>query len=360
MLFNLWAHLSYFLKDFAFYLILLFVSFALLIFGFYKIYKSSLSQNKKKILLCVIFTVFSLIIVFSGFEAYFRYRYDQSDGLGYLKTNARWHARHVVYNNYFFRDRNFEPTKKEGEVRIGMLGDSLTFGAGIKDVNNRFSNLLEKKLISAGKNVQVYNLGKSGYDTPGEIKVYDGVKHLNFDIIVLGYYLNDAQPENNNQAAIILDTNNQKNSITKLLDNSFFFNFVYWRFTSTYKKTFQDLKTSDLARYHDPQNLARHKEELSTFIKGLQSQNKKVVVIIFPFIHLIGPSYPAYDVHEVMDKFFQEDLNVETIDLLPYLKDKNPRDLMASPFDAHPNGYVHKLAAEKLFEKIAPLLEKTQ
>src|SRR3989344_8860561 len=194
MFFNLSARISYFLADFWPYLILIFVSSALFLLAIYKIFKSELSFRNKKIGSSIIFTFLILIFTFSAFEFYFRYVYDESDGLGFLKVNERWHKRHVVYNNYFFRDLDFNSIKREGVVRIGVLGDSVAFGEGIKNVNNRFSNILEQKLQNAGFKVEVYNLGSSGYDTEGEIEQYQRVKQLNFDIIIWQYLLNDIQP----------------------------------------------------------------------------------------------------------------------------------------------------------------------
>src|SRR3990167_9037388 len=165
MLSKILPRLTYFFSDFWGYLLLCSVALLLFIFGFYKIFKSSLPENRKKIFLSAIFSLLIVIFAFSFFEAYFRYSYDESDGLGFLKVNQRWHKRHVVFNNYFFRDRDFSSIKREGVVRIGVFGDSVAFGEGIKNVNNRFSNILEQKLRDAGKNAQVYNLGTQGYDT---------------------------------------------------------------------------------------------------------------------------------------------------------------------------------------------------
>src|SRR3989344_457571 len=191
MLFNLWARLSYFLNDFSLYLILISLSLLATVIIVILIFKSNLKDINKKLFISAALTILTLILTYSFFEAYFRYIYDASDGLGFLKINERWHRRHVVYNSDFFRDKNFDVNKKEGVTRIGVLGDSITFGGGIEDVNDRFSNILEKKLRAANFNVEVYNLGKPGYDTEGEIQVYDSVKHLNFDIIVWQYFLND-------------------------------------------------------------------------------------------------------------------------------------------------------------------------
>lgn len=357
MLFNLWARLSYFLKDFFLYEVLLTLSFFLFIFLTYKVYKSSSSSFCKKVYFFLISLFFVLILVYSGFEAYYRYRYDQSDGLGFLKVNERWHRRHVVYNSDFFRDRDFAQ-KKPGTVRVGVLGDSIAFGGGINDVENRFSNLLEKKLKNSGYDVEVYNLGKPGYDTDGEIEFYQKVKYLGFDIVVWEYFLNDIQPKGKSTGTPIIIKESKQGKIVKFFsDRSFFFDYLYWRLSQRYNKTLGELRTADLARYSDTAQLASHYEQISSFLQSLKGENTRTVVVIFPLLFFLGPDYPAANIHQMMTEHFLDSGAVDVVDMLDYLKDKNGRDLWASEFDSHPNEYVHKITAEKLFEKIVPLLK---
>lgn len=359
MLFTIWLHLRYFLTDFWAYLTLLFISPILIIAASYKIYKSNFSQKKKKALFAFFFFVLSFIVVFSIFEAYFRYVYDDSDGLGFLKVNERWHKRHVVFNNFFFRDRDFVEDKKEGTIRIGVLGDSITQGDGIKDVSNRFSNLLEKKLLDAGMNVEVYNLGKAGYDTQGEIDVYTSIKHLNFDLIIWEYFINDIQPKEKSTGTPIIVQNSHRAKIFEFISNqSFFLDFLYWRFSTVYDKTILALRSADVNQYKNEFVLERHKQDISRFIKSLKAENKKIVVIMFPSIMLLGQDYPVFT-NEIMLNHFKEN-DVEVINLYDYLKDQSPLKLRASRFDTHPNEVVQALAADKLFEKIKPILEKNR
>lgn len=363
---SLLSRLIYFLKDFSFYLVLIILALLVLSFASYKIYKSGTESKKKQVILASIFTLFMIILVITGFEAYFRYVYDVPDGLGYLKVNRKWHERHVVYNNYFFRDRDFKNDKKEGITRIAVLGDSISFGGGIEKVEDRFSNILEKKLREAGKNVEVYNLGKPGYDTQAEIVEYKKVKHLNFDILVWEYFLNDIQPQGKSTGTPIITENSKKGKIvTFLSDRSVFFDFVYWRFSQRYQKTFQALRTADLDQYKNQQVLEEHKKVISDFAKELEQEDIKTFVIIFPFTFLLGPNYPATDIHKMMGEYFRGQ-GLQTLDLLPdlisssreisSLIDEDRNKLMASKFDPHPNEIVHGLAAQKLFEIISPYL----
>src|SRR3989304_4707165 len=148
------SRLSYFANDFILYLVLICLAFLFFSCAIFKLYRSALSKKRRNLYLSFVSLVFAIILTYSAAEAYFRFVYDESDGLGFLKTNARWHQRHVVTNNYFVRDRDFETAKAEGVRRIGVIGDSITFGGGIKNQNDRFSNLLEDSLNKEGKNVQ--------------------------------------------------------------------------------------------------------------------------------------------------------------------------------------------------------------
>ncbi len=356
MLFNFWAHFSYFIKDFYGYLIALTVASLLLLFLTYKIFESERSLKRKKVYISLVFSAFMLIVCFSAVEGYFRFVYDQSDGLGFLQVNKKWHERHVVFNSNFYRDRDFGQTKKEGVIRIGAIGDSLTLGGGIKDVNNRYTNILEKKLKEAGYNVEVFNLGKSGEDTQEEIADYQKIKYLNFDIIVWEYFLNDIQPLNASTGTTVINNEAVVSPVIKFISQkSYLLDYLYWRLSARYQKTFAELKNADLNRYKEPDTLANHEKQIADFLKQLKEDNKKVVIIIFPFVHLL-PDYPASDVHEEMSRVFREN-GVEAIDLLDYLKGKQAKDLVASRFDFHPNEYVHSLAADRLLEKMLPLLQ---
>ncbi len=314
--------------------------------------------KKRTIFAAILFFVFISFATFSIFEAYFRYVYDSSDGLGFLKVSKKWDQRHVVFNSNFSRDREFNLAKGENEVRIAAIGDSLTYGYGIKDVNNRFSNLLESKLKAAGKNVSVYNFGIPGIDTEEEVDVYtNNVRAFNPDIVVWQYYLNDIQPKDKGESAkIFQDSGKRSQIVAKLSDLSYFFDFLYWRFNSKYAKTFNNLNGSYEAQYANEVKFNRHKEIISKFSDQMHADGRKVIVVIFPLLNLVGNNYPLRDVHNQLDATFRAK-NVEVIDLLDSLDGKKGSDLVASRFDAHPNELVHAIAASKLFDAVLQYLK---
>ncbi len=362
MFITLWGHLSYFLQDFSFYLILLFLSFIGTIIGLLKIYKSPFSNTIKYTLCGLLFTVFSTIFLFSCFEAYFRYKFDQSDSLGFLKVTGRWYQRHAAFNNYQYRDRNFVAEKTPGVVRIGVMGDSNTFGYGIKNPADRFSDVLEKKLKQHGYKVEVYNFGVAGIGTDEEIKEYHRIQHFNFDILVWQYFLNDIQPPHNNAGTTILNNARTINSpiVMYLSDHSFFFDYLYWRLASRYASTFVQLRDSDIQAYGNKALLDAHTQTITSFSQELQEQNKKFIVLTIPFLYFF-PDYPksAVAIHEKMDTMFTDNGAASVVDLLPYLKGKSKQELVVGQYDSHPNEAVHRFAADKLYDAIVPLIEKT-
>jgi len=357
MVFNAFSRLHYFLSDFFLYLVIDAASILIFLFLSYVIFKSRNSTRKKGILIAFLSFLLAFVAMFSFFEAYIRYRYDESDSLGFLKISGRWFNRHVQTNNYFFRDRTFVDRKKEGTIRIGVMGDSLAFGYGIKDVEKRFSNILEKKLQDGKYNVEVYNLSRSGYDTTAEIQEFNKMKFLNFDILVWEYYINDAQPQFKSAGTQVLTQERLQGPIMKAIsEKSYLIDYLYWRLASRYEKTFQELRNADFDAYKDEKNMKRHKKEIDNFITDLQSQNTKVVVIMFPAIKFIN-NYPGNNVHKTMETIFTSN-GVEFIDLLKDLKGKNPNDLMVGKFDYHPNEYVHQIAADKLYNSLVPIIKE--
>lgn len=354
------GRLRYFLSDFYGAILGIIAITLFVIFFSFLVHKLNLPKFIKILVNLILFTFLAFCFVFLIFEGYFRYAYDESDALGFLRTNQKWLQRHVVYNNFFYRDRDFEINKKPGITRIGVVGDSLTFGYGIKDVNDRFSNILEAKLRAAGKNVEVYNLGVPGLDTCGEVEQFEKVKFIQFDIMVWEFYMNDIQPCGASTGTAIVSTADHRSDFVKSFsDKSFFFDYLYWRISSTHEKVFRELRLADLSQYSNPVAVDAEKESvasLSALLKG-DDGNRKVVTIIFPSFFLIGKSYPAGFVHKMIYQMLSDNHIDKIIDLLPSVIGKKQSILIANRFDFHPSVYVHHLAAEQLYKAILPFIK---
>ena len=73
----------------------------------------------------------------------------------------------------------------------------------------------------------------------------------------------------------------------------------------------------------------------------------KFMVVTFPFLQNLGPNYPYADVHEKLNAFWT-DQGIPHLDLLETYKPFKPSQLVVGKYDAHPNEFAHKKAAEAI------------
>lgn len=300
-------------------------------------------------------TILFFCLNFTLAEAYFRFIYDNSDGLGFLKVNQKWHQRHVKVNGDFRRDEEFKLQKIAGVTRICALGDSITFGYGIENEKDRYTEILEKTLQQDGYSLEVYNLAVSGGNFSDGVTTYRLYEFLNCDVILHQYALNDIR--NNEEQAKLLQENSKVSPLTKkALDFSYFFDFIYWRLNQRYEDTFGKLQEFDFKDYENQDKLNNHLSEIQKYLQEVKSDGKKIIVVIFPMFFVpLDNNYPGW-IHALIQGYFAK-VGATTVDLLPVALGNEVSDLRASRFDAHPNEYFHNLAAQKLYEPIKELLK---
>ncbi|HYC50568.1 MAG TPA: SGNH/GDSL hydrolase family protein [Gemmatimonadaceae bacterium] len=104
------------------------------------------------------------------------------------------HHQNFSINSDSFRDREFTRTKAPGTIRIVTLGDSITAGNGVPDVEKIYPRVLERKLRErlGERRYEVYNLAVGGYHTLQEAEMLR-VRGLEFDpdIAIIGFCIND-------------------------------------------------------------------------------------------------------------------------------------------------------------------------
>ncbi|MBI2009812.1 MAG: SGNH/GDSL hydrolase family protein [Candidatus Chisholmbacteria bacterium] len=308
--------------------------------------------------------LFLLVHLLYGLEIYYRYIFDATDNTLQIKTMQRWIDRHVRINALSFRNDHFFSDKDPKELRLAAIGDSYTYGYGIENENDRYSNLLEKRLSATcapqGSTVKVYNMARPGMNTREELEILKMAQNYKVDGIILGYTFDDAR---SNRTA--LHTNICYNRIFSyrhnpllnwLLQKSFALEYLYVRaynlfnareFTQTcWTETFEAL-------YRDPEIWIRHLQELKNLIDYTRENNLGLAVVIFPNIVDLGEDYSARDIHQNVATFFKAN-NIPVIDLLDVYAGLSPDDILVSRRDFHANELGHSLAAEAIYETINP------
>lgn len=308
--------------------------------------------------------VFLLLQIIMGLEVYFRYVFDQTDNVYQIQTTQRWQDRHVAINAFGFRDEHFFQDKDPRETRVAVLGDSFTWGYGIENAADRYSDILENKLAARCEQpdrIKLYTLATPGRNTKDHFEQLQNMGHFNFDSVILGYYMDDASSEQSvrhfQHCYHRVFSYRKIPVLQPILDNSFSMQYLwvrlYNRFINPdYAKTCWDNNYASL--YQDPEVYSKHLRQLQQLINYTRDKNMGLAVVIFPFMNLIGPDYPASQPAARLESFFSSQ-NIPVVNLAPLLANYKPNEVMANPRDFHANELVHRLVGEQLYEKIKDL-----
>ncbi|MEW5735241.1 MAG: GDSL-type esterase/lipase family protein [Thermodesulfobacteriota bacterium] len=112
---------------------------------------------------------------------------------------VNWTWGHAVRNNAWgFREREIVVPKPDHVFRIMVLGDSLTWGAGLEEAE-RYTNLMEDALRKDGQQAEVLNFGIQAAPTTKERDILRQFgPRVSPDLVVLGFCYNDPQPRSAN------------------------------------------------------------------------------------------------------------------------------------------------------------------
>ncbi len=248
--------------------------------------------------------LFLLMALFVAAEGYFYFFYDTSDGSMILLSSRRWLDRHVKRNPLGFRGKliPLNGQKAPGELNIAVIGDSFTFGEGIDREEDRYTEVLEKKLRESGIRASVYNLSGLGLNTLIEIELFKFLRdnRAPVDIIILGYVTNDIlEPENYTPEYKAARARTDKRSpiIDAVINRSFVLNFLYHRFTTFSDPAYRNYGKMVITRYEDPQILSTHLQDLAT-VKSLAKEiGARLAVATFPTVRRVVPGIHSLNSH---------------------------------------------------------------
>lgn len=239
-----------------------------------------------------------------------------------------------------FRTPRFDKERSE-KARIVTIGDSFTFGEGVKEPDT-FPRLLEKNL-----SIETINISMQGLNTEKERLILEQNMALSPDLLILGYILNDTMPHQETISAI--DEMEENSLVPDWIQASNLFTILYRRVVNYY------IARKHLKSYLEWFEKGWHASavELSA-IKDLCDQNNvRFLLVLFPIFVDLNDNYPFNNLHDQINRFAKEN-HIDAIDLLPAFKDKKAEDYQVHPLDHHPNHKAHKIVAleiQKWIEK---------
>ena len=265
----------------------------------------------------------------------------------------------LTTNSRGLRERDLPLAKPAGTRRIVFVGDSVTFGAGVKD-DQPFPRLLEDAVNGSGASpVQGVNTGVVGYNTVQELARLEraGLAYQP-DVVVLTFVVNDLL-----ETFSIFDhqyepTGPLAGPKVWLRRNSHLYRFVqqmYWRLGQEMRRT-REGPTEPL-RKRD--RLDERLATLSEMIRTTRASGASFLLVLYPD-NLgdpvsPGPSGERLTVREELERFAARE-QVPLVDLTAALGDV--RDPRARQYrlreDPHPSPEGHRAIAEALQ---APLVD---
>jgi hypothetical protein len=249
--------------------------------------------------------------------------------------------------------------KPAGTVRLVFLGDSFTFGAGVRDEDTypaRAAALLQERHPTPPPRFEAYNFGVGGYNTTQSLWLLEslGLPALP-DGVVLGYVLNDAEPPLFEVDPVTRGRRRAARPVEEGAGDPEPDGWLYrlrtaravWQLFANRARTRRTVDHYRALYEDDSPGWQESRRALREIIARCAKARVPCCVLLFPVLHELNDRYPFRTIHEKIRREVA-DTDAVFIDLFPRLKGMRAEDLWVHPADQHPNEKVHLIAAQAL------------
>ena len=283
----------------------------------------------------------------------------------------------VAFNELGVRDRSRAAKAPPGTARILALGDSVTFGMGVR-FEHTYPAQTEQLLNAAlARPVEVLNFGIPGYNTLHQLAQLRSLG-LAFkpDVVLVGFLYNDVELSSRQQEALaaapaapsasaafprnVLSAINE--GVRTLKQNSLFFAWLTPRLGLALRPLgFKNL--GQVGEFRDQYaegspNWRRMREALLEMkALGAEHDFQLAVMVIPAMARFTEAGYPLRDYHRAVTAFCREH-GIPVLDLLPAFWGRDGSSFWISPTDGHPDAEAHRIMAEALAPFLEPLVRK--
>lgn len=243
--------------------------------------------------------------------------------------------------------------KSSNTFRVVLLGDSFTMGWGVP-VERTFAALLERRLnverppgSPSTLRYEVINLGVGNFNSSQAVALLRRVGlSLAPDLILLEYFLNDAEPLRPYPHAF-------------LLDHSYLIALVASRIRRLPISTVGIPGYAEYYRvlYFDSSpGWTEARRALRELASIARQRRIPAALFLVPDLHGLGATNPFADVHMKLTAVARED-SLPVLDLWPVFANHEPdTTLWVTPADPHPNARAHELIANALYQELRALV----
>jgi len=258
-------------------------------------------------------------------------------------------------------EREITQEKQLGVTRLLLLGDSFTFGVGVRD-EDTFARDLDRQLNrgATAPRFEVLNAGVQGYNTRDEV-LYLENEWLAFepDIVLIVFYVNDAYNDsailNNGEAlGIYAQQTGGLAKVSRLWDmaqhklrqrraSKAVEDFYHQRY---FAKAGEFLENPGAMQV----DWTVCKRALTSAAQLSRERGFKLGLVIFPELYYLDARHPFTDVYALVERTCA-DMGIPVLSLFETtFRGQNPRDLWVHPADHHPNEVAHRMAADAIAE----------
>jgi len=246
-----------------------------------------------------------------------------------------------------FRSPEIDAKAGQGVARIAFVGDSITMGWGVAE-RDTFAHQVTAALVAAGRKVDGFNLGVGNYNTLQELTLFRDVgAAMKPDIIVLAYFLNDAEPMPEYPArAWLMEHSAAWVVLTYRLDS------LLRQFGEApdWKRYYRALYDNDAAGW------AMTRKALAGFAATARDLNAKLIVFNVPELRELKP-YPFADISAKIQSQV-DGLGVPFVDLLPAVQALEPSTLWVTVPDPHPNARAMSAFSKQMVPELTAVLDR--
>jgi lysophospholipase L1-like esterase len=246
---------------------------------------------------------------------------------------------------------------EENRTRVLFLGDSFTQGAGLDNLDDRFSNVLARRInddlerAGGSDRVDIFNGGIGGSNPVHWIRYFQRIvptykPHIVFAI----FFLRDGAPIPTslflNRAEIdpIRAKFHEKPGYSQSAVLRFLYNKLAWReYGDQFKRR---LIASYVGTPEQTVTWRQRRPALLQIARACQSMGIPFHLVIFPIL-LNLDDYEFSDVEDEISRFAQSN-GIPVFSLTSGFLGKDDRSLWVSPVNQHPNADGHRIAADTL------------
>lgn len=249
-------------------------------------------------------------------------------------------------NEFGFRGPAPSVRKPTGVLRIACLGDSFTFGEGVR-YEDTWPVVLSRRLNESGgldaQRVETLNVGVQGYGLLDCLMWY-GVRIEKFDpdVVILAFFMNDLM--DTRETIRINDEIHRDTPQSGLAKYSAVM--AYFQRRSRARRL-QDEFFRSIRDSFDAQGRERLSQALGGFKDYTQQRNVRLVVAVFPVLWGLDGGYPLSAQHKIVDSVCEK-AHIEHIDLLDVYKGDRAQAQWVHPTDQHPNEIAQRKAANAI------------